>query len=90
MSSKTFSRTPRKFCGMCGVVGIKGSPIIITYYFLFVNKRSKNCGLQGSGSPQRAFSFYYNIYFIICQVYMAGGRDESNIFLMKRMTMTVL
>ena len=24
--------------------------------------------------------YYYNIYFIICQVYMAGGRDESNIF----------
>ena len=24
---------------MCGVVGIKGSPIIIAYYFLFVNKR---------------------------------------------------
>ena len=24
---------------MCGVVGIKDSPIIITYYFLFVNKR---------------------------------------------------
>ena len=79
MSSKTFFRTPRKFCGMCGVVGMKGSPIIITYYFLFVNKRGMNCGLQGSGSPQKAF-FYYNIYFIICQVYMAGGRDESNIF----------
>ena len=57
MSSKTFSGMPRKFCGMCGVVGIKDSPIIIIYYFLFVNKRSKNCGLQGSGSPQRAFSF---------------------------------
>ena len=90
MSSKTFSGTPGKFCGMCGVVGMKGSPIIITYYFLFVNKRSKNCGLQGNGSPQRAFFFYYNIYFIICQVYMAGERDESNIFLIKRMTMTVL
>ena len=24
---------------MCGVVGMKDSPIIITYYFLFVNKR---------------------------------------------------
>ena len=36
MSSKTFFGTPRKFCGMCGVVGIKDSPIIITYYFLFV------------------------------------------------------
>ena len=57
MSSKTFFGTPRKFCGMCGVVGIKDSPIIITYYFLFVNKRRKNCGLQGSGSPRRAFSF---------------------------------
>ena len=34
-----FSGTPRKFYGMCGVVGIKDSPIIITYYFLFVNKR---------------------------------------------------
>ena len=42
---------------MCGVVDVKGSPIIITYYFLFVNKRRKNCGLQGSGSPQMAFSF---------------------------------
>ena len=38
--------------------------VIITYYFLFVNKRrikyqqeKKECGLQGSGSPQRAFSF---------------------------------
>ena len=39
MSSKTFFGTPGKFCGMCGVVGIKDSPIIITYYFLFVNKR---------------------------------------------------
>ena len=57
MSSKTFFRTPRKFCGMCEVVGIKDSPIIITYYFLFVNKRRKKCGLQGSGSPQKAFSF---------------------------------
>ena len=44
-------------CGVAGVVGIKDSPIIITYYFLFVNKRGMNCGLQGSGSPQRAFSF---------------------------------
>ena len=63
MSSKTFFRTPGKFCGMCGVVGIKDSPIIITYYFLFVNKRRKRCGLQGSGSPRRAFSFiitYFN------------------------------
>ena len=42
---------------MCGVVGIKDSPIIITYYFLFVNKRRKNCGLQGSDSPQMTFSF---------------------------------
>ena len=57
MSSKTFFGIPRKFCGMCGVVGIKDSPIIITYYFLFVNKRRKNGGLQGSGSPQKAFSF---------------------------------
>ena len=57
MSSKTFFRTPRKFCGMCGVVGIKDSPIIITYYFLFVNKRRKKCRLQGSGSPKKAFSF---------------------------------
>ena len=57
MSSKTFFGTPRKFCGMCGVVGMKDSPIIITYYFLFVNKRRKKCGLQGSGSPQKAFSF---------------------------------
>ena len=39
MSRKTFFGTPGKFCGMCGVVGIKDSPIIITYYFLFVNKR---------------------------------------------------
>ena len=90
MSSKTFFRTPRKFCGMCGVVGIEDSPIIITYYFLFVNKRSKKCGLQGSGSPAKSIFFYYNIYFIICQVYMAGGRDEGNIFLIKRMTMTML
>lgn len=44
MSSETFFGTPRKFCGMCGVVGIKGSPIIITYYFLFVNKRRKSAG----------------------------------------------
>ena len=90
MSSKTFFRTPRKFCGMCGVVGIKGSPIIITYYFLFVNKRSKNCGLQGSGSPQKAFSFIitYNLLFV--KSIIAGGRDESNIFLIIRMTMTVL
>ena len=57
MSSKAFSRTPRKFCEMCGVVDMKTPPIIIAYYFLFVNKRGKNCGLQGSGSPQRAFSF---------------------------------
>ena len=57
MSSKTFFGTPGKFCGMCGVVDIKDSPIIITYYFLFVNKRSMNRGLQGSGSPQKAFSF---------------------------------
>ena len=57
MSSKTFFGTPGKFCGMCRVVGIKDSPIIITYYFLFVNKRRKKCGLQGSGSPRRAFSF---------------------------------
>ena len=34
-----FSGTLGKFCGMCGMVGIKDSPIIITYYFLFVNKR---------------------------------------------------
>ena len=39
MSSKTFSGTPRKFCEMCGVVGMKDPPIIITYYLLFVNKR---------------------------------------------------
>ena len=57
MSSKAFSGTPGKFWGICGVVDMKVPPIIITYYFLFVNKRRKNCGLQGSGSPQRAFSF---------------------------------
>ena len=66
MSSKTFFGTPRKFYGMCGVVGMKAPPIIIIYYFLFVNKRRKNCGLQGSGSPQRAFSFIitYILLFI--------------------------
>ena len=56
-----FFGTPGKFCGMCGVVGIKGSPNIIIYYFLFVNKRRRKviyeCGLQGNGFPQRAFSF---------------------------------
>ena len=57
MSSKTFFGTPRKFCGMCGVVGIKSSPIIITYYFLFVNKRSKSAGSRVVTPPQRAFSF---------------------------------
>ena len=74
---------------MCGVVGMKDSPIIITYYFLFVNKRRKIAGSRVV-APRKWHFFYYNIYFIICQVYMAGERDESNIFLMKRMTMTVL
>ena len=31
-------------------------------------------------APRKEYFFYYNIYFIICQVYIAGGRDESNIF----------
>ena len=58
MSSKTFFGTPRKFCGMCGAVGIKGSPIIITYYFLFVNKRRKrDAGSRVVAPPQKAFSF---------------------------------
>ena len=57
MSSKTFFGTPRKFCGMCGVVGIKDSPIIITYYFLFVNKRRKNAGSRVVAPPKKAFSF---------------------------------
>ena len=90
MSSKTFFGTPRKFCGMCGVVGIKDSPIIITYYFLFVNKRRKNCGLQGSGSPKKVFSFIITYILLFVKPIIAGGRDESNIFLIKRMTMTVL
>ena len=34
----------------------------------------------GQWLPAKGIFFYYNIYFIICQVYMAGGRDESNIF----------
>ena len=90
MSSKTFFGTPRKFCGMCGVVGIKDSLYYYSILFFICQQEKKECGLQGSGSPQKAFFFYYNIYFIICQVYMAGGRDESNIFLIKMMTMTVL
>ena len=87
MSSKTFFGTPRKFCRMCGVVGIKDSPIIITYYFLFVNKRRKNCGLQGSGSPQRAFSFIitYILLFVkyiwradVMKVIFFNKKDDDN------------
>ena len=97
MSSKTFFGTPRKFCGMCGVVGIKDSPIIITYYFLFVNKRRikyqqekkviYECGLQGSGSPQRAFSFIitYILLFVksilradVMKVIFFNKKDDDN------------
>ena len=34
----------------------------------------------GQWLPAKGIFFYYNIYFIICQVYIADGRDESNIF----------
>ena len=57
MSSKTFFRTPRKFCGMCGVVGIKDSPYYYNILFFICQQEKKECGLQGSGSPQKAFSF---------------------------------
>ena len=57
MSSKTFSGTPRKFCGMCEVVGIKDSPYYYNILFFICQQEKKECGLQGSGSQQRAFSF---------------------------------
>ena len=57
MSSKTFFGTPRKFCGMCEVVGIKDSPYYYNILFFICQQEKKECGLQGSGSPQRAFSF---------------------------------
>ena len=57
MSSKTFFRTPRKFYGMCGVVGIKDSPYYYNILFFICQQEKKECGLQGSGSPQKAFSF---------------------------------
>ena len=57
MSSKTFSGTPGKFCEMCEVVDIKGSPYYYNILFFICQQEKKECGLQGSGSPQRAFSF---------------------------------
>ena len=90
MSSKTFFGTPRKFCGMCGVVGIKDSPYYYNILFFICQQEKKEMRAPGWWLPAKGIFFYYNIYFIICQVYMAGGRDESNIFLIKRMTMTVL
>ena len=90
MSSKTFFGTPRKFCGMCGVVGIKDSPIIIIYYFLFVNKRRKKCGLQGSGSPQKAFSFIITYILLFVKSIWRADVMKVIFFLMKRMTITVL
>ena len=57
MSSKTFFGTPRKFCGMCGVVGMKDSPYYYNILFFICQQEKKECGLQGSGSPKKAFSF---------------------------------
>ena len=54
---RVFWKGSESFFGICGVVGMKGSPIIITYILLFVNKRRNECGLQGGGSPQRYFLF---------------------------------
>ena len=90
MSSKTFSRTTGKFCGMCGVVGIKDSPILIIYYFLFVNKRRKNCGLQGSGSAQKAFSFIIAYILLFVKFILRADVMKVIFFLMKKMTMTAL
>ena len=56
MSSKTFFGTPTKFCEMCGVIGIKDSPIIIIYYFSFVNKR-RNKKDNDSGGGDRVLSW---------------------------------
>ena len=48
---------PRKFCRMCGVVGIKDSPYYYNILFFICQQEKKECGLQGSGSPKKAFSF---------------------------------
>ena len=64
MSSKTFFGMPRKFCGMCGVVGIKDSPIIITYYFLFVNKR-KSAGSRVVAPCKGHFADVMKVIFFL-------------------------
>lgn len=40
---------------MCGVVGIKDSPYYYNILFFICQQERKECGLQGSGSPQKAF-----------------------------------
>ena len=75
---------------MCGVVGIKDSPYYYNILFFICQQEKKEMRAPGEWLPAKSIFFYYNIYFIICQVYIAGGRDESNILLMKRMTITVL
>ena len=71
MSSKTFFRTPRKFCGMCGVVGMKNSPIIITYYFLFVNKRRKNAGSRVVAPRKEHFFIITYILLFVKSIWRA-------------------
>ena len=58
----------------------KRLPYYYNILFFIYQQEKKELRAPGEWLPAKSIFFYYNIYFIICQVYMACGRDESNIF----------